>query len=164
MAERYAVGDKIAHPKHGAGVIQEIVERDGMNGKSEFYVFRMPVGSMVVSIPVESAEAIGVRPVVDAPTADRLLADLQLPAEEQESNWSKRFKENLERIKCGDPFVVTDIVRSLSFRDRQKALSMGERKMLHSAVQMLASEIALAKDIPYAEADAQVKQILRIKR
>ena len=161
MAERYAVGAKIAHPKHGAGVIRDIVVRDGLNGKSEFYEFCMPVGSMVVSIPVESADAIGVRSVVDPVTADQLLADLLLPAEVQESNWSKRFKENLERIKCGDPFVVSEIARSLAERDRQKTLSMGERKMLHSTVQMLASEIALAKDIAYAEAEAQIKQNLQ---
>ncbi len=161
MAERYAVGAKIAHPKHGAGVIKEIVERDGLNGKSEFYVFCMPVGSMVVSIPVESAEAIGVRPIVDVATADRLLEDLQNPIEVQESNWSKRFRENLERLKSGDPFAVTEIVRSLTERDRQKTLSMGERKMLHSAVQMLASEISLAKDCSYAEAETQIKQKLQ---
>ena len=161
MANRYAIGDKIVHPKHGAGEIKEIVVRDGMNGPSEFYVFRMPIGSMVVSIPVDSAETIGVRPIVDAATADTLMDDLRRPTEVQENNWSKRFKENLERLKCGDPFVVTDIVRSLTERDRQKALSMGERKMLHTALQMLASEIALAKEQPYAETEAQIKQILQ---
>ena len=159
-SETYLIGDKVVHPKLGAGIVEDIVLRADTVGDGKYYVFRMPVGSMTVSIPVESAEVIGVRRVVDAATADSLLKQLASLDFEREHNWTKRFKENLERLKSGDPDAVVAVVRSLSERENVKGLSMGERKMFHSAMQMLVSEISLAKDLPYEETEALVHTAL----
>ena len=41
-------------------------------------------------------------------------------------------------------------------RDGERGLSTGERKMLHNARQILLSEVVLAEDVEYADAEARV--------
>ena len=159
-SETYLIGDRIVHPKHGAGIVEDIVTRGDTTAGGRYYVFRMPVGSMTVSIPVESAKLIGVRRVVAPEAADELVERLRSADAGQEQNWNKRFKDNLERLKSGEPDAVVVVVRSLAGREAVKGLSMGERKMFHSAMQMLVSEIALAKELSYKEAEALVNEAL----
>ena len=55
----FRVGDRIAHPMHGAGVIDEIVTKR-INGKDrDYYALKLPAGDMLVLVPVETCEAIG---------------------------------------------------------------------------------------------------------
>ena len=61
------------------------------------------------------------------------------------SNWNRRYRANLEKIKSGDIFEVAEVVRNLSLRDQEKGLSTGERKMLENARQILVSELVLAQ-------------------
>ena len=146
----YAVGDKVLHPKHGAGQITEITE----NELGLYYLFEMPMGTMTVNIPADSADRIGLREIIDAESADRLLQLLSEPAVEDEANWNKRFRDNAERVKSGNQEDVVFVLRSLSDREHQKGLSTGERKLMNTALQIFSSEYALAKSIPYREAEA----------
>lgn len=149
----YEVGDKIAHPLHGAGVIDH-VEKRRINGvEREYYVLRLPVGDMVVMIPRDSCEAIGVRPVISAADAERLLAAVPDIEISMTANWNKRYRENMLRIKSGDLMEVAAVVKGLMLRDGERGLSTGERKMLHSAKQILLSELVLALPCAYEDAE-----------
>ncbi|NLB33760.1 MAG: CarD family transcriptional regulator, partial [Tissierellia bacterium] len=44
-------------------------------------------------------------------------------------------------------FEVAQVVRDLTYRDKEKGLSTGEKKKLISAKQMLISEISLSTDL-----------------
>ena len=69
----FRVGDRIAHPLHGAGVIESIVTKK-INGKDrDYYVLKLPTGSMQVMVPVESSDVIGVRPIVDPAQAEKII-------------------------------------------------------------------------------------------
>ena len=70
----FQVGDKIVHPMHGAGVIDSIVSKKVNGVVRDYYILKLPVGGMLVMIPTEHTEEIGVRPVVDRDEADRLIA------------------------------------------------------------------------------------------
>ena len=72
----FRVGDRIAHPMHGAGVIDSVVSRK-INGKErDYYVLKLPVGDMLVMIPVDTSAEIGVRPIVDAAEAEKILCSI----------------------------------------------------------------------------------------
>ena len=87
----YSVGDRIAHPMHGAGVINEIVNRK-VNGESrDYYVLKLPVGDMIVMIPVESSDTIGIRPIVDASEAERIIGSFAELEVNMTTSWNKRF-------------------------------------------------------------------------
>jgi CarD family transcriptional regulator len=156
----FCVGDMIAHPMHGAGVIDSIEERK-MNGCTrKYYILKMPDGGMVLMIPMESTEQIGVRPIVDSSKADELMASIPNINAEMTSNWNRRYRENMQRLKSGDLLEVARVVKGLMTRDVENGLSTGERKMLHSAKQILISEIVLSKKLTYEEVESRINASL----
>ena len=152
----FQVGDKIVHPMHGAGVIDSIVSKK-VNGVVRDYDFlTLPVGGMLGRIPTEHTEEIGVRPVVDRDEADRLIAAMPGIEVDMTQNWNRRYRENMLRIKSGDLMEVARVVKGLMLRDEDRGLSTGERKMLHSAKQILISELVLSQDASYEDMERRV--------
>lgn len=140
----FKVGDKVVYPMHGAGVIESIERKEILGNMEEYYVMKMPVGDMKVMIPTKKAGDIGVRSVVNTSETERVYEKLSSPIPNVSSNWNKRYRENLEKIKTGNIFEVAEVVRTLAQRDKEKGLSTGERKMFNSAKQILISELVLA--------------------
>ena len=156
----YQIGDKVVHPMYGAGVLESIVQRKIDGGERDYYMMKLPNRSMVVMIPTEHSEDIGVRPVVDANQADQVMAAIPSIQAEMTSNWNRRYRENMERLKSGDLFQVAWVIKGLTARDHSRGLSTGERKMLHSARQMLISEIVLSKSLSYETVEEQLDTAL----
>ncbi len=90
----FLIGDKILHPMHGAGVIDEIVTQKVSGVTREYYVMHVSVGSMKVMIPVTSCGEIGVRPVLSAREADEVIASLAALHVEDTANWNRRYRES----------------------------------------------------------------------
>lgn len=143
----FSIGDKIVYPMHGAGIIESIEEREILGERKRYYVMKMPVGDMKVMIPINNVDGIGIRDIIDKSDADKVFKSLKIKCDEQTTNWNKRYRENMDKIKSGDVFEVADVVKSLVLRERNKGLSTGERKMLNSAKQILISELVLAKNM-----------------
>ena len=156
----YNIGDKIVHPMHGAGIVDEIKE-DRINGVTRtYYIMRLPYGGMTVMIPTETAESIGVRDIITAEQAEKLLEAMAEIQVEMTSNWNKRYRENMLKIKSGDLLEVAGVIKGLMARDAEKGLSTGERKMLHSAKQILVSELVLVQGKEYDDVEKTVDSIL----
>ena len=79
------------------------------------------------------------------------------------ANWNHRYRENMERIKSGDLIEVAGVIKALMHRDNERGLSNGERKMLHSAKQILISEIVLAESVAYPDAEARINAVMLTK-
>ena len=156
----FQIGDKVVHPMHGAGIVDSIVQKKVNGVMREYYVLKLPVRAMVVMVPTEHCEEIGVRPIVDREQADRVLAAIPDIQVEMTQNWNRRYRENMERIKSGDLFEVARVVKGLMLRDVQKGLSTGERKMLHSAKQILISEIVMCQSSSYEDVEACIDHAL----
>ncbi|MFR5781068.1 MAG: CarD family transcriptional regulator [Oscillospiraceae bacterium] len=90
-------------------------------------------------IPVDTSAAIGVRPIVGADEAEKILGSIPGLEIEMTQNWNKRYRENMLKIKSGNLLEVAAVVKGLMKRDKERGLSTGERKMLHSAKQILIS-------------------------
>lgn len=152
----FMIGDKIAHPLHGAGTISEIEEKriDGKN--KSYYVMHVPKGDMRVMIPMDSCEAIGIRPIVGKKRAAEIMKAIPALEVEEDSNWNRRYRENMIKLKSGDLLEVASVIKSLIHRENDRGLSTGERKMLHSAKQILLSEIVLSQESSYDEAEQQL--------
>ena len=156
----FQIGDKVVHPMHGAGIVDSIVQKKVNGVMREYYVLKLPVRAMVVMVPTENCEEIGVRPIVDREQADRVLAAIPDIQVEMTQSWNRRYRENMERIKSGDLFEVARVVKGLMLRDVQKGLSTGERKMLHSAKQILISEIVMCQSSSYEDVEACIDHAL----
>ena len=141
----YSVGDKIVYPMHGAGVIESIEEKEFLGQKQDYYILKMPLGDMRVMIPTQNVVNIGIRGIINTDEIDGVLDVLKDQSININTNWNKRYRENMVKIKSGSIYEVADVVRSLMQREKNKGLSTGERKMLSSAKQILISELVLAK-------------------
>ena len=156
----YQVGDKIVHPMHGAGIVDEIVERT-IDGQTEtYYALRLVLERVVLYIPVRTSGALGVRPVCSAEAAQELLGRLPALEIEADGNWNRRYRENMERLRSGDLLEVAGVVKGLTLRDRRRGLSTGEKKMLGLAKQILASELSLALGRDPEEMKAEAVELL----
>ena len=111
-------------------------------------------------IPTENSDEIGVRDVVCEETAEKLLQAMATIEVDVTQNWNRRYRENMLRIKSGDLLEVARVVKCLMARDRDKGLSTGERKMLHSAKQILISELVISKNSSYDEIEGRINAVL----
>ena len=140
----YNVGDKVVYPMHGAGVIDSIEEKEILGEKQSYYILKMP-GEVKVMVPISTAEQHGIRNVIDKGEAEKVMNVLEQDETEMEKNWNKRYRDNMDKMKSGNIYEIADVVRNLSFKQKEKGLSTGEKKMLHNAKQILVSELVLAE-------------------
>ncbi len=157
----FKVGDKVVYPMHGAGVIESIEEREVLGSKHKYYVMRLPMGDLKVMIPTDNVEEIGVREIISDDMVDEVFDVLRGEKTKMSSNWNKRYRANLEKIRSGNILEVAEVVRNLSIRDREKGLSSGEKKMLDNARQILGSELVLAMDSDEELVSAVVDEALQ---
>jgi CarD family transcriptional regulator len=153
----FNIGDKVVYPMHGAGVIEAIEEKEILGARKKYYIMNIPIGEMKVMIPLDSVSQIGLREVIDAVGVEQVFSILREYHSKMSTNWNRRYRANMEKIKSGDIFKVAEVVRNLMIRERDKGLSTGERKMLESARQILVSELVLAQNVCENEIDEIIK-------
>jgi CarD family transcriptional regulator len=156
----YNVGDNVVYPMHGAGVIEAIEEREVLGECKKYYIMALPIGDMKVMIPMDSVEEVGLRQVIDDEGVRRVYEILGGEKTAMSSNWNRRYRANMEKIKSGDIFAVAEVVRNLTLRDQDKGLSTGERKMLETARQILISELVVASGSTEDEVNAKIAELL----
>ena len=157
----FNVGDKIVYPMHGAGTIDAIEEKDILGEKQNYYIIKMP-GEVKVMVPISKAGDIGVRSVIDKAEAGKVLEVLEANETDMSNNWNKRYKENMEKMKSGSIYEVADVVRNLSYKQKEKGLSTGEKKMLNNAKQILVSELVLAEHASENEVENLVENKINL--
>ena len=148
----FQIGDKVVHPMHGAGIVESIVQKKVDGAVRDYYIMKLPGRSMIVMIPTDSCDAIGVRPVMNREQADQVLAAIPNIQVEMTANWNHRYRENMERLKSGDLLEVARVVK--------RGLSTGERKMLHAAKQILISELVLSTSQSYEDVEHELDTAL----
>lgn len=155
----FKVGDKVVYPMHGAGIIEAIEEREILGQKKMYYIMHLPLGDMKVMIPTDNVEEIGLREIISRDEVKKVLEVLKTPKTKMSSNWNRRYRANMQKIKSGNIYEVAEVVRNLQIRDIEKGLSTGERKMLSNAKQILISELVLADNMTEEEAEAMIENL-----
>ena len=141
----------MVYPMHGAGVIEAIEEKEILGAWKRYYVMKLPLGEMKVLIPTDNIAQVGLRGVIKKNEVSQVFFVLQGEQPEMSTNWNRRYRNHLEKIKSGDIFEVAEVVRNLMLRDREKGLSTGESKMLDTARQILVSELILVQGVEQHE-------------
>ena len=139
----FQIGDLVCYPMHGVGVVESIEEQSVLGETAQYYMLRFVMGRMTAMVPVASADAVGLRPLVDSESCSRVVRFLaEESCSDESENWNQRYRDNLDKLRAGDIFAVADVVKCLIRRDREKGLSTGERKMYQTARQVLLAELA----------------------
>jgi len=147
----FNVGDRVVYPMHGAGVIEAIEEKEILGARKKYYVMKLPLGEMKVLVPTDSILQVGLRGVIEENEVPEVFVVLKGDQPQLSTNWNRRYRTHLEKIKSGNIYEVAEVVRNLMLRDREKGLSTGESKMLDLARQILVSELILVQNLDQSE-------------
>jgi CarD family transcriptional regulator len=153
-------GETVVHPEHGAALIEEVREKEFLGEKRKYLVLRVVYGDLTVLVPTDSTDQVGLRPCVSKNEVKKVLKVLTEDETSVAANWSRRFKNNLEKLHSGDPYEVAEVLRNLAIRDREKGLSAGEKRMITKARQILISELAHATGKSDEDAETMIDGIL----
>ena len=156
----FDVGDKVVYPHHGAGTIVSKDVKLVLGEKREYLTIKILHNEMTVNVPVDNAEKVGLRGVIDQEMVDVVVKVLLGGSTEMPKNWNRRFKHNRDKMKTGDILELAEVVRNLALRDHEKGLSTGEKQMYVKAKKILASELMYAKDMTEDEAHEWLEDVL----
>ena len=156
----FDVGDKVVYPHHGAGTVVKKEKREVLGQTREYLTIQILHNDMTVNVPVENAEQVGLRTVIDEDLVNTVVKALTAGESEMPKNWNRRFKHNRDKMKTGDIFELAEVVRNLSLRDHEKGLSTGEKQMFVKAKKILASELMYAKAVDEEEAAEWLEGVL----
>ncbi|KAB2960551.1 MAG: CarD family transcriptional regulator [Candidatus Methylomirabilis oxygeniifera] len=154
----YRTGTKVVYPTHGVGWIEAIENKEVGGGPQAFYVVRIIGNGMTILVPTKNAKRVGLREVIEASEIPKILAILKKNDLEISSNWNRRFKDNLERIRTGSLFEVALVLRKLVLLQKERSLSFGEKTMLENVRRLIVSEISHASGIDQERAKVFVEQ------
>src|SRR5690625_2022412 len=158
--QTFEVGETVVYPHHGAAYIEEIKNRTIRGEKKTYLKLRIAQGDLIIEVPDENVELVGVRDVVDKEGLEEVFDVLRAEYTEEPTNWFRRYKANLEKLASGDVIKVAEVVRDLSRRGEDRGLSACEKRMLAKARQMLESEVALAKNVDEERAGELLDEVL----
>ena len=156
----FKVGDLAVYPAHGVGRIEAVETKEISGLQQSFYIMRILENNMIIMIPIQNVEGVGLRQVISAKQVSevfKILKETDVNLETQ--NWNRRYREYMDKIKTGSAFEVAAVLRDLSLLRIDKELSFGERKMLDTARNLLVKEISVAKN----QAESKVeKDIMKL--
>ncbi|PPF37245.1 CarD family transcriptional regulator [Rathayibacter sp. AY1G1] len=157
---QFEVGETVVYPHHGAATIAEVKTRTIKGQEKTYLKLRVAQGDLVIEVPADNVDLVGVRDVIGRDGVERVFEVLRAEVVEEPTNWSRRYKANLEKLGSGDVVKVSEVVRDLTRRDRDRGLSAGEKSMLAKARQILVSELALAEKTDEDAASVLLDEVL----
>ncbi|MBQ9952801.1 MAG: CarD family transcriptional regulator [Clostridia bacterium] len=159
----FKIGDQVVHPMHGAGFI-EGVEMQTVGGvQREYYNISLLGGKIRLKFPVENSGIVRLRPLVDVKRAQELMHHFNTLQIDMSGPWSKRYKENIDRIKKGDPEEVVEVIKTLMLRDKMVGLSTGDRQMMVMAKNILCSELAMVMQSDVETIFSELQDAIKIE-
>jgi CarD family transcriptional regulator len=160
----FRVGDLAVYPAHGVGLIESIETREVLGHEQDFYIMKILENDMIIMIPVNNVESVGLRDIIDRDEVDKVYAIMKkrdIPPDNQ--TWNRRYRDYMEKIKTGSVYEVAEVLRDLYLLKTDKDLSFGERKMLDTAESLLLKELSIAKKTDENSIMSDIKNIFGLE-
>ena len=159
---RYKKNQQIVYPLQGVGKVVSIEERPFRATRLLYYIIYLEVSDMTVMVPVERADELGIRPIVDKREAQKALKLISEDYEPIPADWKLRYQMNLDLLKKGSVLDIATVVRALYHRSRIKELPILERKLYDNALRLLVDEISFSLEKSKTEVEALVMSKLEL--
>lgn len=159
----FKAGDKIVYPAHGVGEVHEVRSTQIGGSDHKFYEISIMETGMKIMVPVDQADSVGLRPVVDKTAITKVYKILkQKNVRVDTQTWNRRYREYTQKIKTGSVFEMAEVLRDLSVLGKGKELSFGEKKMFDTVRELLVSEIAVAKSRTHDKVRTELTDIIAV--
>ncbi len=153
-------GDLAVYPAHGVGIIERIESQEISGCRQDFYVMRILDNDMIIMIPTQNVNNVGLREIIGQDEVPKLYSILQKrDVVIDNQTWNRRYREYMDKIKTGSVYEVAEVYRDLLILKVEKDLSFGERKMLDTARSLLVKEISLAKKVEEKQIEKDLDSI-----
>jgi CarD family transcriptional regulator len=145
----FKIGDPVFYPLHGVGYIAAIETKEVLGQNKVYYIVNIPQTRMQIMIPVKNEESFGVRRLSDSTVLEKILDNFQLGNTDPLIYQSQKYCTDLntKKMKSGDIFKGTEIIRDLTRKNLLGKLGKEDAKMLESARHMFISELMEVKQI-----------------
>jgi CarD family transcriptional regulator len=164
MDMKLTIGKKIVYPAQGPCIIGSIVNKTIGDQQLSFYQLSVLInGSMNLFVPVNKAQELGIRPLLERQEIPRVLEQLMQPAKKN-TTWRERNLYNAKLFAAGSAFDLAEIIQSLTDSREDKTLAFGENKTLERARDLLICELSLVLREARAHAEKLVDQALEARK
>ena len=153
---RYKKNQQIVYPLQGVGKVVSIEQRPFRATRLLYYIIYLEVSDMTVMVPVERADELGIRPIVDKRESQKALKLISEDYEPIPADWKLRYQMNLDLLKKGSVLDIATVVRALYHRSRIKELPILERKLYDNALRLMVDEISFSLDKSKTEVEELV--------
>jgi CarD family transcriptional regulator len=159
---QFSVGNKVMHPKFGAGEITGEEHRELVKGFRHYFVIKILATQGTAYVPVRKMIELGVRPVMSGVKLSQVLDTLR-----SVPRWlSKDFKERQawvqEMLETGHPLPIAEAIRDLTYHGRSRHLTQKDEKLLKRGRELLATEMALAANLQVVDAEEAIDAALEV--
>jgi len=158
----FEVGEEIVYPTLGVGKVEAIEVREIQGNAQQFYILRILSDNSMVMVPTDNAEAVGLRQLIGQGDVSKIFEILKGDIDEMSANWTRRYKDNLDRLKSGSLFQMAAVFRNLSLLKQRRELSFGEKKMLEDTKDLIITELSHAQRITPVQAQEQLDRIFDV--
>lgn len=156
----FKIGEKLVYPNHGVGVVETIQESLMDGSPHPCYQLRLIGNNSKVMVPVGNADRIGLRSLTRRTELGGVFRVLEDGNSDSAGDWKGRYKQNLDKMRSGSLTDIADVLKNLSWVQKQKALSFREKKMYERARYLIVSEIAQINGLAEAEVDTEIEKAL----
>ncbi|MEW6378794.1 MAG: CarD family transcriptional regulator [bacterium] len=155
----FEVGDKVVYPLQGVGEVLAIEAKIILGVEQRYYILRILSNGTTIMVPIDNADDVGLRELIGLDEVEKVVDVLRGKGDPMSPKWSKRYKDNMDRLKTGSIFQLASVLRNLVLMNRKKELSFGEKKMLDSVKSLIVDEISYVLNVPNSSVEAELVQI-----
>lgn len=159
----FKVGDYAVYPSHGVGKIIDIEKTNILNQEFKCYLMHFEKERLTIKIPMNSADKIGLRPLISKKEMDEVFVILRSGIKKLKGMWSRRAQEYETKINSGDIMLLAEVLRDLTRDIEDSERSYSERIIYETAIYRLASEYAVIYGIIFEEAKEKIIVIAKDK-
>ena len=157
---QFKIGETVVYPKHGVGEITKIESMKLSNIKSKFYVVKMEQAKLIIRVPLEKQQKVGLRKISSKKKIEEVYNILKSKPKIRRIMWSRRAQEYETKIYSGDPTKIAEVIRDLLRKNSQPEQSYSERQMFQMALERLAREVAAVEKTDYFQATEKIEDTL----
>ncbi len=152
----FKIGDYAVYPSHGIGKISDIKKMSILGQDFSCYLMYFEKEKLMIKIPMNSAEKIGLRHLISKAQMDEVFVILRSGVKKLKGMWSRRAQEYETKINSGDIMLLAEVLRDLTRDIEDGERSYSERIIYETAIYRLATEYSAIHGVELEEAKDKV--------